>query len=222
MGAPGAVQILHGRRLAGDRRPTRARGGAGRARRGVRGPLPRTRTSPPSVATSTTSSPRATRAGCWPTRSRALGTKREPRTRPPPRQHPAVGCRAREEARRCCSTASASWSPASSTTRRSRSPSARLAQEQGAEVVLTSFGRVHAPHRSAPPAACRTPTPQIVELDVTKPRTTSTALAGNVGGRLDGVLHALGVRARVVPRRRRSSTRPGRTSRSRCRSRRTR
>ena len=31
---------------------------------------------------------------------------------------------------------------------------ARLAQEQGAEIVLTCFGRAHAPHRAGRPARC--------------------------------------------------------------------
>ena len=67
-------------------------------------------------------------------------------------------------------------------------PSRELAQEQGAEVVLTSFGRVDEPH-----AAHRPPAPdrargrrarrdQPGDLD---------ALADAVGGQLDGVLHAI-------------------------------
>ena len=66
---------------------------------------------------------------------------------------------------------------------------ARVAQEQGAEVVLSSFGRVM---RLTERTAKRLPTPdvQIVELDVTN-EDDLAALAGNVGGRLDGVLHSL-------------------------------
>lgn len=66
---------------------------------------------------------------------------------------------------------------------------ARRAQEEGAEVVLTSFGRAMSLTRRA---AKRLPTPpDIVELDVTDSDHLD-ALAGNVGGRLDGVLHAIG------------------------------
>ena len=66
---------------------------------------------------------------------------------------------------------------------------ARLAQEQGAEVILSSFGRVM---RLTERTAKRLPDPdvQIVELDVTK-EDDLAALAGNVGGKLDGVLHCL-------------------------------
>jgi enoyl-[acyl-carrier protein] reductase I len=66
---------------------------------------------------------------------------------------------------------------------------ARCAQEQGAEVVLSSFGRIMSlTERSARrlPAA-----PEVVELDVTQPADLE-ALAGRVGGRLDGVVHAIG------------------------------
>jgi len=65
---------------------------------------------------------------------------------------------------------------------------ARLAQEQGAEVVLTSFGRVMSITRRT---AKRLPSEaQVVELDVTDPAHLD-ALAGDVGGRLDGVVHAI-------------------------------
>ncbi|MGH8985593.1 MAG: enoyl-ACP reductase FabI [Acidimicrobiia bacterium] len=66
---------------------------------------------------------------------------------------------------------------------------ARRAQEEGAEVVLTSFGRAMSlTQRSAK----RLPSfPDIVELDVTDAAQLD-ALAGNVGGRLDGVLHGIG------------------------------
>jgi len=66
---------------------------------------------------------------------------------------------------------------------------ARLAQEQGAEVVLSSFGRVM---RLTERVAKRLPSPdvQLVELDVTKQEDLD-ALAGTIGGRLDGVVHSL-------------------------------
>src|SRR6266699_4971681 len=66
---------------------------------------------------------------------------------------------------------------------------AKLAQEEGAEVVLTSFGRVMSLTQRA---AKRLPSPpEIVELDVSSSEDID-ALAGRVGGRLDGVLHAIG------------------------------
>ncbi len=97
---------------------------------------------------------------------------------------------------------------------------ARLAQEQGAEVILSSFGRVM---RLTERTAKRLPNPdvQIVELDVTN-EDDLAALAGNVGGKLDGVLHSLGLRARVLPRRRLPRRAVGRTCRSRSTCRRTR
>jgi enoyl-[acyl-carrier protein] reductase I len=66
---------------------------------------------------------------------------------------------------------------------------ARVAQEQGAEVVLSSFGRVM---RLTERAAKRLPSPevQLVELDVTKQEDLD-ALAGTLGGQLDGVVHSL-------------------------------
>jgi enoyl-[acyl-carrier protein] reductase I len=66
---------------------------------------------------------------------------------------------------------------------------AKLAQEQGAEVVLSSFGRVM---RITERTAKRLPNPdvQLVELDVTDDAHLA-ALAGNVGGKLDGVVHSL-------------------------------
>ena len=94
-------------------------------------------------------------------------------------------------------------------------PVARIAQEQGAEVVLSSFGRVMSITRRA---ARRLPTePEIVELDVSNQEDLD-ALAGNLGGRLDGVVHSIAYaprRASAVG----SSTRRGRTSPSPCRSR---
>ncbi|MCU1466551.1 MAG: short-chain dehydrogenase/reductase [Actinomycetia bacterium] len=66
---------------------------------------------------------------------------------------------------------------------------AKRAQEEGAEVVLTSFGRAMSLTRRA---ARRLPSePEIVELDVTDTAHLD-ALAGTVGGHLDGVLHAIG------------------------------
>ena len=66
---------------------------------------------------------------------------------------------------------------------------ARRAQEEGAEVVLTSFGRVM---RLTERTAKRLPTEAtVVELDVSNPDDLDS-LAGRVGGHLDGVLHAIG------------------------------
>ena len=66
---------------------------------------------------------------------------------------------------------------------------ARCAQEQGAEVVLSSFGRIMSLTQRS---ARRLPTePMVVELDVTNPDDL-TALADRVGGSLDGVVHAIG------------------------------
>ena len=66
---------------------------------------------------------------------------------------------------------------------------ARIAQEQGAEVVLSSFGRVM---RLTERVAKRLPSPdvQLVELDVTN-QADLDGLAGAVGGHLDGVVHSL-------------------------------
>jgi meromycolic acid enoyl-[acyl-carrier-protein] reductase len=69
---------------------------------------------------------------------------------------------------------------------------AKVAQEQGAEVVLTGFGRGM---RLTQRAASRLPTePDILELDVTQPEHLA-AVAADLDerwGRLDGVLHAIG------------------------------
>lgn len=66
---------------------------------------------------------------------------------------------------------------------------AKRAQEEGADVVLTSFGRAMSLTQRA---AKRLPTPpDVVELDVTSPEDLD-GLAERVGGRLDGVLHAIG------------------------------
>ncbi|HEX4778998.1 MAG TPA: enoyl-ACP reductase FabI [Acidimicrobiia bacterium] len=65
---------------------------------------------------------------------------------------------------------------------------AKLAQEQGAEVVLTSFGRqMRLTERTARRLSHEA---QLVELDVTS-ATDLDALGERVGGRLDGVLHAV-------------------------------
>jgi meromycolic acid enoyl-[acyl-carrier-protein] reductase len=66
---------------------------------------------------------------------------------------------------------------------------ARRAQEEGAEVVLTSFGRVM---RLTERTAKRLPAePTIVELDVSNTDDLE-ALAGRVGGKLDGLVHSIG------------------------------
>jgi enoyl-[acyl-carrier protein] reductase I len=66
---------------------------------------------------------------------------------------------------------------------------ARRAQEDGAEVVLTSFGRIMSLTQRA---ARRLPQEAtVIELDVTS-ETDLDGLADAVGGRLDGVLHAIG------------------------------
>jgi enoyl ACP reductase len=69
---------------------------------------------------------------------------------------------------------------------------ARVAQEQGAEVVLTSFGRAR---RLTERAAERLPTtPAVLELDVTDDAHLA-ALTDDLRerwGRVDGVLHAIG------------------------------
>jgi enoyl-[acyl-carrier protein] reductase I len=100
---------------------------------------------------------------------------------------------------------------------------AQRAQEEGAEIVLTSFGRAMSLTKRA---ARRLPTePEVIELDVSAPADLD-ALAQRVGGRLDGVLHAIGsTRSGSHPSRASaagSSPRRGKTSPSRCRSRRTR
>jgi meromycolic acid enoyl-[acyl-carrier-protein] reductase len=65
---------------------------------------------------------------------------------------------------------------------------ARTAQEHGAEVVLTSFGRAMSLTQRA---ARRLPTePEVVELDVTD-EAHLASLAERVGGTLDGVVHAI-------------------------------
>ena len=68
---------------------------------------------------------------------------------------------------------------------------ARLAQEQGAEIVLSGFGRA----RSLTERTARRldPTPPILELDVNKPEDIE-AVAKDLGerwGELDGIVHAI-------------------------------
>jgi enoyl ACP reductase len=66
---------------------------------------------------------------------------------------------------------------------------ARRAQEEGAEVLLSSFGRVRSLTERT---ARRLPAPApLVELDVTNTDDLA-ALPDRVGGHLDGVLHAIG------------------------------
>jgi len=66
---------------------------------------------------------------------------------------------------------------------------ARRAQEEGAEVVLTSFGRIM---RLTERTSKRLPTEaQVIELDVGNAEDLA-ALASRVGGKLDGVMHAIG------------------------------
>src|SRR5262249_22972660 len=68
---------------------------------------------------------------------------------------------------------------------------ARQAQEAGAEVVLTSFGRVR---RMTERSAQRLdPVPDVLELDVNKPEDIEAVAADlkDRWGRVDGVLHAI-------------------------------
>ena len=68
---------------------------------------------------------------------------------------------------------------------------ARMAQESGAEVVLTSFGRVR---RLTERAAAKLPQPvDVLELDVNNPEDFAALTADLQArwGRLDGVLHAV-------------------------------
>jgi enoyl-[acyl-carrier protein] reductase I len=65
---------------------------------------------------------------------------------------------------------------------------ARRAQEEGAEVVLTSFGRAMSLTQRA---ARRLPNPvEVIELDV-QDADQLTSLAERVGGQIDGALHAI-------------------------------
>ncbi|MDR1450192.1 MAG: enoyl-ACP reductase FabI [Propionibacteriaceae bacterium] len=68
---------------------------------------------------------------------------------------------------------------------------ARIAQDEGAQVVVTSFGRALSVARRA--VTRLEPTPPIIELDVTDPGQLA-ALAGQVEGLLgglDGVVHSI-------------------------------
>jgi enoyl ACP reductase len=68
---------------------------------------------------------------------------------------------------------------------------ARIAQEQGAEIVLTSFSRAMGLTRRT--ARKLAPEPDVLELDVTDPAHLEALTADLIGrwGRLDGVLHAV-------------------------------
>jgi meromycolic acid enoyl-[acyl-carrier-protein] reductase len=69
---------------------------------------------------------------------------------------------------------------------------ARLAQEQGAEIVLTGFGRALSITERV---ARKLPDPpEVLELDVTVPEHLDTVAAGldDRWGRLDGFVHAIG------------------------------
>lgn len=69
---------------------------------------------------------------------------------------------------------------------------ARLAQEQGAEIVLTGFGRgIRLTNRSA---GRLDPVPDVLELDVTQPEQVTAVVADleERWGRVDGILHAIG------------------------------
>ncbi|MEX0706313.1 MAG: enoyl-ACP reductase FabI [Nitriliruptoraceae bacterium] len=68
---------------------------------------------------------------------------------------------------------------------------AQIAQQQGAELVLSGFGR--AKRLTERSAARLSPVPDVVELDVTNPEHIA-AVASDLGerwGRLDGILHAV-------------------------------
>ena len=69
---------------------------------------------------------------------------------------------------------------------------ARLAQQQGAEIVLTSFGRAMSLTRRT--ARKLSPEPDVLELDVTEPAHLQalTVELGRRWDRVDGVLHAIG------------------------------
>jgi len=69
---------------------------------------------------------------------------------------------------------------------------ARLAQAEGAEVVLSSFGRAMSLTKRI--ARKLTDEPAVLEIDVTSPDQLATAAArlGERWDRLDGILHAIG------------------------------
>jgi meromycolic acid enoyl-[acyl-carrier-protein] reductase len=68
---------------------------------------------------------------------------------------------------------------------------AELAQQQGAEVILTSFGRPMSLTQKT--AKKLSPVPEVLELDVTNPAhfTALAAALKEKHGRIDGVLHAV-------------------------------
>ena len=69
---------------------------------------------------------------------------------------------------------------------------ARLAQAQGAEIVLTGFGRgIRLTNRSA---GRLDPVPEVLEMDVTNAEQVATVVADleQRWGRVDGILHAIG------------------------------
>src|SRR3954447_11115853 len=68
---------------------------------------------------------------------------------------------------------------------------ARQAQEAGAELVLTGFGRARRMTERA--AAALPPPPDVLELDVNRPEDLEAVRAALEArwGRLDGVLHAI-------------------------------
>ena len=66
---------------------------------------------------------------------------------------------------------------------------AKRAQEEGAEIVLTSFGRAMSLTQRAARRLSTEPT--VIELDGSSPADLDS-LAERVGGQLDGVLHAIG------------------------------
>ena len=68
---------------------------------------------------------------------------------------------------------------------------AQLAQQQGAEIVLTSFGR--AMSMTARTARKLDPEPPVVQLDVTDPAELDgvAAFLADTWGRVDGILHAV-------------------------------
>ena len=91
----------------------------------------------------------------------------------------------------CCSRASGCSSRACSRGARSRTPSAERAQQEGAEVVLTGFGRTR---RMTERAAARLPEPpDVLELDVKRgrPRGAVGRARARAGAALDGALHAI-------------------------------
>ena len=92
-----------------------------------------------------------------------------------------------------CSTASASSITGVLTDASLAFGVAELAQEQGAEIILTGAGPRPVAHRSAPPASCPS-TPRCSSSTSPTP-TTSPPCATTLGerwGRVDGALHAIG------------------------------